>query len=251
MRPYARHNFISASGRLPTGGAIPARGTAVRMGSAAARNLAIGAVAGLFALAHGHAFAAPLSVTLLLPDGKPLAGAVVMAQPVQGGSHPAAPVSAVMDQVDRAFAPDLIVVPVNSTVSFPNSDSVSHQIYSFSPAKRFQLPLYRGKPYPPVRFDQPGVITLGCNIHDEMLAYIVVTDAPFFGRSASDGSWTVEVPPGNYRINIWHPRIRDEDKDLHGKVTVAETTGGVLRMRLQKSMRPAPLEGRPHSWDGY
>jgi plastocyanin len=206
---------------------------------------------GVFALAVGPAVAAPLSVTVLSPDGKPLAGVVVMAQPTSGASHPAAPVSTVIDQVNRAFEPDLVVVLVNSTVSFPNSDTVSHQIYSFSPPKRFQLPLYRGKPYPPVRFDSPGVVTLGCNIHDEMLAYVVVTESPFFGRSAANGTWSAEVPSGNYRVNIWHPRIREEDKDLQGEVTVAESTGGALQLRLKKVLKPAPLEGRPHSWDGY
>ena len=124
----------------------------------------------------GGSWGATLTVTVLLPDGHPLGGVIVTARPSASPAHPAAPVAAAMDQVDRAFAPDLLVIPVGSTVAFPNSDSVSHQIYSFSPAKRFQLPLYRGKPYPPVVFDQPGLVTLGCNIHDEMLAYVVVTE---------------------------------------------------------------------------
>ena len=89
---------------------------------------------------------AALTVTVLLPDGHPLGGVIVTARPSAGPTHSAAPVEAAMDQVNRAFAPDLLVVPVGSSVSFPNSDSVSHQIYSFSPAKRFQLPLSRGKP---------------------------------------------------------------------------------------------------------
>jgi hypothetical protein len=156
-----------------------------------------------------------------------------------------------MDQINRAFAPDLLVIPVGSTVAFPNSDSVSHQIYSFSPAKRFQLPLYRGKPYPPVVFDQPGVVTMGCNIHDEMLAYIVVTDAAFFGRTNTTGAWSTDVPSGDYRISIWHPRIRDDAKDLNGTLTVSESNGGTLTLRLTKQLKPAPLEGRPHSWDSY
>jgi len=205
----------------------------------------------VLAFAASPSFGAPLSVTVLLPNGKPLAGAIVTALPTSGPAHPAAPVSAIMDQVNKAFEPDLLVIPVNSTVSFPNSDTVNHEIYSFSPPKRFQLPLYRGKRYPPVRFDSPGVITLGCNIHDEMLAYVVVTDAPFFGRAAPNGTWSAEVPAGSYRINIWHPRIRDDDKDLQRKVTVAETTGETLQFRLKKLSRPAPLEGRPHSWDSY
>jgi hypothetical protein len=156
-----------------------------------------------------------------------------------------------MDQINRAFAPDLLVVPVDSTVAFPNSDSVSHQIYSFSAAKRFQLPLYRGKPYAPVVFDQPGVVTMGCNIHDEMLAYIVVTDAPLFGRTNTKGLWSAQVPGGSYRVSIWHPRIRDDAKDLQGELSVSDPDGGTLTLRLTKQLRPAPLEGRPHSWDSY
>ena len=155
-----------------------------------------------------------------------------------------------MDQVNRAFDPDLLVIPVNSTVTFPNSDTVSHQIYSFSPAKRFQLPLYRGKPYAPTLFNQAGLVTLGCNIHDEMLAYVVVTDAPFFGRTAANGAWSTEVPNSRYRVSIWHPRMRDEDKELRGEVTVADADGA-LTLRLKRPMKPPPLEGKPRSWDQY
>src|SRR6185437_13181076 len=122
------------------------------------------------------AAAASLAITVQLPDGRPLADAVVTVQPIGKKLPPPAPVHAVMDQMNRMFAPEVIVIPVGSTVAFPNSDSVSHQIYSFSPAKRFQLPLYRGKPYPPVLFDRAGVIILGCNIHDWMIGYVDVTD---------------------------------------------------------------------------
>jgi plastocyanin len=204
-------------------------------------------------LAHvSGAWAAPLTVTVLLPDGRPLSGVVVTARPIGGPAHPAPPVQIIMDQVDRSFVPDLLVIPTGSTVGFPNSDSVSHQIYSFSAAKRFQLPLYRGKPYPPVQFDQPGVVTLGCNIHDSMLAYVVVTDAPFFGRTNTTGSWTGDVSDGSYQVTIWHPRLRDDDpKILQHDVTVSETGGGTLTLHLVKQLKPAPLEGRPHSWDVY
>jgi hypothetical protein len=154
-----------------------------------------------------------------------------------------------MDQVNRAFEPDLLVVPVGSTVEFPNSDSVSLQIYSFSPAKRFQLPLYRGKPYPPVHFEQAGVVTLGCNIHDEMLAYLLVTDAPYFGRTNHSGSWSAEVPRGRYHVAVWHPRLRDSAADLERELTVGDTDRAALTLRLAKPLEPAPITGRPHSWD--
>jgi hypothetical protein len=134
-------------------------------------------------------------------------------------------------------------------VEFPNSDSVSHQIYSFSPAKRFQLPLYRGKPYPPVHFDQPGVVTLGCNIHDEMLAYLLVTDAPWYGRTNDGGTFAAEVPRGRYDVVLWHPRLRDNETDLARELTVGESDRAELTLRLTRGLQPAPLAERPHSWD--
>jgi plastocyanin len=192
---------------------------------------------------------ATLVVHVQTSDGRMLAGAVVTARPFDAPARKVAPVRAVMDQVNRAFAPDLLVIPVGSTVEFPNTDSVSHQIYSFSPAKRFQLPLYRGTPYPPVHFDQPGVVTLGCNIHDDMLAYLVVTDAPFFGRTDSAGVWSADVPHGHYRLTLWHPRLRDNEADLERELTVADTDRAELTLRLTKGLQPAPLSDRPHSWD--
>ena len=210
-----------------------------------ARALAVLAACALATPAAG----ATLVINVRAADGHPLPGAVVTVRPLDGSPRKAAPVHAVMDQVDRAFAPDLLVIPVGSTVEFPNSDSVSHQIYSFSPAKRFQLPLYRGKPYPPVRFEQAGVVTLGCNIHDEMLAYLLVTDAPYFGRTDHDGAFSAEVPRGRYKVGIWHPRLRDAESDLERELTVGDSDRADLTLRLAKPLEPAPLSDRPHSWD--
>ena len=192
--------------------------------------------------------AATLTISVQAPDGHALTGAVVSARPLDAPAKHAPPVHAVMDQVNRAFAPDLLVIPVGSTVEFPNSDAVSHQIYSFSPAKRFQLPLYRGKPYPPIVFEQPGVITLGCNIHDNMLAYIIVTDAPFFGRTDAAGSWaTASLPAGRYRVRVWHP-LASEPADVEQIVQVGADKD-VVQMKLAHALKPAPLKGRPHSWE--
>jgi plastocyanin len=203
------------------------------------------------------AFATTLVVAVQTADGRPLAGAVLTVHVLNGIGHPAAPVNAVMDQVNRAFVPDVLVIPPGSSVEFPNSDSVSHQIYSFSAAKKFQLPLYRGKRYPPVRFDQVGFVTLGCNIHDSMLAYVLVTDAPYFGRTDSTGSWSVDVPRGTYRVTVWHPRMRESVEpgremtlgDGHGDGHNDNDRTG-LTLRLTKPLQPAPLESR-HSWDAY
>ena len=200
-------------------------------------------------LLAGPAPAATVVVNVHTPEGRALPGAVVTVRSLDGPARHATPVHAVMDQVNRSFAPDLLVIPVGSTVEFPTSDSVSHQIYSFSPAKRFQLPLYRGKPYPPVHFDQAGVVTLGCNIHDEMLAYLLVTDAPWYGRTNDGGSWSVEVTRGRYRVALWHPRLREDTDDLERELTVGDSDRADLTLRLSKSLQPAPLSDQPHSWD--
>jgi plastocyanin len=194
---------------------------------------------------------ATLAVSVVLPGGQPVAGIVVTAYPTSVPGHSAPPVQAVMDQVNRAFEPDLLVIPLNSTVTFANGDTVSHQIYSFSPAKRFQLPLYRGNPNPPQKFDQAGIVTLGCNIHDEMIAYLVVTDAQYFGRTDGSGTWTADIPRGKYRVSVWHPRMNDDANELERELMVAQGDRATLVLRLAKPLRPAPLGTHPHSWDGY
>ena len=194
--------------------------------------------------------AATLAVSLHQRDGQPLPGAVVTVESLGKPLPAAQPVVAIMDQVDLAFVPDVLIVPVNSSVHFPNSDAVSHQVYSFSSARRFQLPLYRGKPYPPVKFDQPGIITLGCNIHDQMLAYIFVTDAPLFARTDARGEHHfATLAPGRYRLRIWHPLL-DEPQEVVRTVEVeGERDSVMISLTLSRKLRPAPLSDRPHSWD--
>ncbi len=211
------------------------------LGLAAAATLGAG-------LACASASAATLEVSALQRNGKPLAGAVITLEAQPPLLPPIAPLQAVIDQVGLAFAPDVLVVPVNSSVRFPNSDAVSHQVYSFSPARKFQLPLYRGKPYPPVTFDEPGIVTLGCNIHDRMLAYIVVTAAPFFGRTDAAGHWSAsELPAGRYQLTLWHPLLHEAQ--VPGQVVEVSREQESVELRLTKPLRPAPLTGRPHSWD--
>ena len=210
--------------------------------------------AGLWALPWlaGHALAADaatLAVAVKRPDGKPLAGAVVL---VHGPARAPQPAGFVVDQVDLMFTPDLTVVPLGSSVRFPNSDKVSHQVYSFSPAKRFQLPLYRGTPYAPTVFDKPGVVTLGCNIHDDMIAYLVVTDAGWSGRTGADGSWKADgLPAGDFRVEVWHPRLREKSDMLAQPVTLSAAQAGRVEIALTRPLKPEPLGRRPKSWGDY
>ncbi len=158
-----------------------------------------------------------------------------------------------MDQVGLKFEPAVLVVPVGSQISFPNSDSVSHQVYSFSQAKRFQLPLYRGKPYPPVQFSVPGLVTLGCNIHDAMIGYIVVTDARHFGKTNGQGAFqTEDLEPGEYELLIWHPRLRDAQQPIRKRIIInTDETAIELTVDARAALRPKrDFPGRA-DWDSY
>jgi len=196
--------------------------------------------------------AADLQVRVTQSNGKPLAGAVVTVHALGAAPPSAAPVQAVMDQLNLAFAPDVLVIPVGSTVSFPNTDKTGHEVYSFSPVHPFKLPLYRGKPYPPEHFDRVGIVTLGCNIHDAMLAYILVTDAPYYGRTGMDGNWSQpDVARGRYRIQVWSPRFAETGQTLQRDITVEVGEHAVAEIRTEHGLRPAELSKRPHSWDAY
>lgn len=213
----------------------------------------IAATALLGALLTGVAPAAPLDLRLQTVDGKQIAGAVLVLRAKDPQRALPQPVKAVMDQQQRAFVPHVLIVPVGSSVTFPNSDSVSHQVYSFSPAKKFQLPLYRGSPNPPVAFDRPGIVTLGCNIHDAMRAYIFVVDGQYFGRSDGTGLWSLaEVEPGEYELEAWHPLARDMVPIIEGSLTV--TNGDSRQQVVLRAAAPLRLRAEssvPTNWDAY
>ncbi|HEY1772068.1 MAG TPA: methylamine utilization protein [Gammaproteobacteria bacterium] len=156
--------------------------------------------------------AADLTVSVTDTHGKPVAQAVISLEPVSGSTL-AAPedTRAIMDQRDREFVPHVLAVQVGTDVTFPNSDDIHHDVYSFSPAKTFELPLYKGVPAKPVRFDKPGVVVLGCNIHDWMLGYIDVVPTPWFGMTGVDGRLTLHAPAGSYRLALWQPDMDTPD----------------------------------------
>lgn len=156
--------------------------------------------------------------------GRGVPEAVVYAVP-EGRELPPAKKTAVMDQRNREFIPHVLVVQSGTAVKFPNSDDVRHQVYSFSPAKTFQLPLYKGTPANAIVFENAGVATLGCNIHDRMTAYIVVVDTPHFATSGRDGK--VRLPNlagGKYTVRVWYPEMKNEPSPIAVTVTGNEHT---------------------------
>jgi plastocyanin len=117
------------------------------------------------------------------------------------------PGQADLDQRDSQFDPRVLAITRGTTVGFPNRDKVRHHVYSFSPVKRFELPLFSGRAGTPVTFDRVGVATLGCNIHDWMIAHVVVLDTPYFARSDAAGRAVLDAPPGTYSLRVWHERL--------------------------------------------
>ena len=169
------------------------------------------------------AIATPLlgaTITARVSDarGRAINDAVVYAVP-EGRQLPLAKRTAVMDQRNRMFIPHVLPVQTGTSVQFPNSDDVRHHVYSFSAAKTFQLPLYKGTPANPEVFDRAGVATLGCNIHDQMSAFIVVVDTPFFAKTANGVAELSDVDAGRYTVRVWYPDMRAEPQPRSITVT--------------------------------
>lgn len=176
-------------------------------------------------------------VEVTADDGKaPLAEVVVSLHPAAATSAAA---NAVMDQRDSTFVPGVLAVQAGTTVSFPNSDTVRHQVYSFSPAKPFELPLYEGTPLAPVLFDRPGVVVVGCNIHDWMIGYIVVLDTPHFAKTDASGRLRIDLPAGRYRLQAWHSRGVGEPVSRRVDVPAAG-----LSQAVSLALGPPPVSRR-------
>lgn len=148
--------------------------------------------------------AATVEVTLRDGNGAALEEAVVWVMR-RGGQAPARRRDAAIEQRDKQFIPRVSVVQVGTAVSFPNRDSIRHHVYSFSPARIFEIKLYAGTPAAPVVFDKPGEVVLGCNIHDNMIAYVYVVETPWFAKSDRAGVARIDnLPPGDYEVHARH-----------------------------------------------
>jgi len=155
--------------------------------------------------------AAELTVNVTDSQGAPVAGAVVFLESAASSAAVQPVTDARIVQKNKTFVPDVLVIPRGTAVYFPNEDTVRHHVYSFSAIKPFEIKLYVGTPAAPVLFDQSGVAVLGCNIHDEMIAWVVALDTPYYSRSNQQGEAKLAVvPEGEYTLRVWHKDLLNE-----------------------------------------
>lgn len=172
-----------------------------------------------FVLLGNAVFAAPFRVTVADARGTPLADAVVSLRPAAGKAGNATrlsllvnPQPVVIEQTNREFVPRITVVPVGSRISLPNNDVVPHSVYSFSATKKFEFDVYVGSSPQVLMLDKTGLITLGCNIHDWMVGYVVVVDTPLAVKTDGKGvAAFANVPDGDYELRVWHSQQRFSD----------------------------------------
>lgn len=184
--------------------------------------------------------AGTLSVAVTDQAGRPVADAVVT---VIGPAAPAvrtAPATRTIDQKSLTFMPFVEVLRPGDSVVFHNSDATQHHVYSFSPVKAFEFVVVPGARSTPLVFDKTGIVAVGCNIHDGMISYLYVTDAPFAARTDARGRVAFDaLPAGTYDVRVWQPRLPPGRPDLRQKaVTIAG--GEAQSLAFPLTLRPDP-----------
>ena len=173
----------------------------------AALSLISGGVASGIAARASQAAGTSLTATIVDRSGQPVEYAVLS---LHNGAPSHAPAStvAVMDQRRLQFAPEVIALQTGTTVSFPNQDDVRHHVYSFSHPNAFELKLYHGENGGTHQFEYPGIVVLGCNIHDGMIGYMRVVDTPYFATTNAQGKLTISnAAAGKQTLQLWHPDL--------------------------------------------
>lgn len=191
------------------------------------------AILGVF-LFSTPAFAGPLTITVV-DEGtnEPVENAAVT---LPGSGDPETDAFTIA-QENRAFQPQVLVIPVGSDVNFPNRDDTQHHVYSFSEAKTFNIELYAGEPESPVQFDQMGIVEIGCNIHDHMQAFIIVTDRPHYALTDASGEVHFEMAPDAdsqpLEANVWHRRLGDTGRFTQHTLTPEAESETLIQVTLE------------------
>lgn len=180
--------------------------------------------------------ASDLQVEVTDSNGQPLIDAVVYLEDKKENQSAAADLVEII-QKGKKFHPLVTVVQVGSKINFPNKDSVRHHVYSFSPAKKFELRLYSGVPATPVLFDKAGTAVLGCNIHDNMLAYVHVVDSAYFEKTDNAGLAKLQgVAEGKYQLKVWHYALKNENESYKQAISLPESKKLMIKLDINPSL---------------
>ena len=204
--------------------------------------LATGIVALLAAGAIGSAGRVAGRIVILEKDNKSstdLSDAVLYLETPATVATAAKPVTVEIAITDKTYAPHVVVVPVGSTVRFPNHDPFNHNVFSVSEPNSFDLGLYGRGEAKSYTFTHPGLVRVYCNVHPRMVAYVLVMENRYYAQPASDGSFAIDnVPNGRYRLHVWHERIPSE--------VVKDVAPGSGEAALQIALNARGYKWEPH-----
>ncbi len=194
-------------------------------------------------------YAAEIEVTIVDRDGQPVPDVAVYVQSDHDTPLPAPTNTAVMDQVDVRFEPHFLVVQAGTQVEFPNRDVIAHHVYSFSKPNNFVLPMFKGGLKPRVNFDHEGVVTLGCDLHDHMLAHILVVNSHVFEKTGFDGKTQLTIEnTGGLTVSIWSPRINLNEENLSQSIKAARSAQITFSL-MEKLRTPHSDDSAALSWN--
>jgi len=196
----------------------------------------------------GPALTAGLNVKILDRSGEPVANAIIsLTAPSTADAVAPLPARAIIDQNFETFFPLVTILPVGGSITFRNSDKTMHQVYSFSAIKRFALEVDVGHTSPAVIFDKPGIAAIGCNIHDQMITYVVVTDNPYTKLSDKSGNiHFAELAPGHYTAQAWHP---DLAPGIQPALTEIDIAAGDSSLNFVLNVTPRHMAPMSHMGD--
>ncbi|MEI7840168.1 MAG: methylamine utilization protein [Methylococcaceae bacterium] len=192
-------------------------------------------------------FALTLNGTVTNYDGDPIFEAVITAVGSIKTKSSQTTSPRKMDQKNREFVSHILAVQVGESVVFPNSDNIQHHIYSFSPANSFEIQLYKDISPKPITFDKAGIVVLGCNIHDWMVGYVYVTDAPYFAQTNEKGEWSLNLPADDYTLTLWHPNLDTPNNVLVQQIKL--TTEKPVPIEHKITLKTTSRTGKPPTDD--
>jgi plastocyanin len=201
----------------------------------------------MFALAlASDALAGPVTGTVRVQAraGVQPATAIVYAEPLDGAA-PRKPGSFKLTQKGKAFLPRVLAVPAGSTVTFPNEDSIFHNVFSLSPPAPFDLGLYRAGASKTQTFSSPATYRVFCNIHPQMTAMIVVTPTPYVTLADANGAFTLDLPPGRYKLTA----VSERAAAVSSEMKVGASAATAPELTLDESQYVAPARKNKYGQD--